>query len=82
MSLHDLLHQFRQFLPLDLGLALDDAMSNEPSFEVTVAPRLPNAVVDVIVVISHQGGELVSLFLLIRFENVVVNKPLMLRCRC
>jgi len=76
---NNLRDQCHEFLPLDLGVALDDIVIDEPSFELTVAPRLPRRVANVIVVGTHQSGERLSLSSVIRLDDVMLNEPLTLR---
>lgn len=49
--------EFLELLALDLGIALDDVVFDEPSLELRVGPAIPNMPGSIVIVVLHTLSE-------------------------
>lgn len=68
-----------EFVPLDLSVRFDDAVLDEPGFEVAVAPGAPDRIIDIVIIQRHFGFEGVAFLFVVGFDEAVADEPFVLR---
>lgn len=73
--------EFLKFLLLDLRIALDNPMFDQPGLGLGFRPLRVGSILSTIVVVVHQTGEFVALLLVVGSDEAAVMEPVPLMSR-